>query len=66
MADGEDQGWLDDETDPFADSTITEQPADAPESKQTDETEESPVEESTESPPADEVELSMMKRLNHR
>ena len=44
MADGEDQGWLDDDTDPFADSTITEQPADAPESKQTDETEESPVE----------------------
>lgn len=58
MADGEDQGWLDDDTDPFADSTISEQPADAPESKQTDETEEPPVEESTESPPADEVELS--------
>lgn len=55
MADGEDQGWLDDDTDPFADSTAFEQPADAPESAQTDETEDASVEESTESPPVDEV-----------
>ncbi len=60
MADGEDQGWLDDDTDPFADSVIFEQPADAAESEETDETkaEDSPVEESTESPSEDQVDLS--------
>lgn len=58
MADGEDQGWLDDDTDPFADSTVSEQPKDAPESKQTDETEDSSVEESTEPPSEDETDVS--------
>ncbi len=59
MADGEDQGWLDDDTDPFADSPVSEQPADAAEPEHTEETEaqDSPVDESTESPSEDETDV---------
>ena len=60
MADGEDQGWLDDDTDPFADSTVSEQPADAAESEHIDEpkADDSPVGEPAESLSEDEADLS--------
>ena len=58
MADGEDQGWLDDDTDPFADSNVSEQPSDAVESEHIDEPEDSPVGESEASLSEDEVDLS--------
>jgi hypothetical protein len=60
MADGEDQGWLDDDTDPFADSTVSEQPSDAAESEHIDEpkADDSPVGEPAESLSEDEVDLS--------
>jgi len=58
MADGDDQGWLDDDTDPFADPTVSEQPADAAESEHIDEAVDSPVEEPAASPSEDKAERS--------
>ena len=60
MADGEDQGWLDDDTDPFADPAVSEQPADDVESEHIDEPEagDSPVGESEASLSEDEVDIS--------
>ncbi|MBT3451987.1 MAG: hypothetical protein HN444_01365, partial [Euryarchaeota archaeon] len=58
MADGDDQGWLDDDTDPFADPAVSEQPEDAAESEHIDEAVDSPVEESAASPSDDKAERS--------
>ncbi|MBT5122614.1 MAG: hypothetical protein HOM38_07820, partial [Euryarchaeota archaeon] len=58
MADGDDQGWLDDDTDPFADPAVSEQPEGAAESEHIDEAVDSPVEESAASPSDDKAERS--------